>query len=45
MHWNTIESSGFGLLLFIVLCVNDLDEGTESKNSKSTDGSKIGSTE
>lgn len=43
MHWSTIESSGFGLLLFIVFCINDLDEGTESNNSKSADGTKIGS--
>lgn len=44
MHWSTTESSGFSLLLFIVFCVNDLDEGTESKNSKSADGTEIGST-
>lgn len=41
MHWSTIESSGFSLLLFIVICVNYLDECTESKNWKSADGSKI----
>lgn len=44
IHWSTIESSGFDLLLFIMFCVNDLDEGTVSKNSKSTGGTKIGST-
>jgi len=32
------------VLLFIVLCINDLDEGIESKNLKSADGTKIGST-
>lgn len=44
MHWSTIKSSGFSLLLLVVFCVNDLDERTESKNWKSADGSKIEST-
>lgn len=41
MLWSIKESSGFGLLLFIVFCVNYLDEGTGNKNSKSADDTKI----
>lgn len=43
IYWTIIESLSFGLLLFIVLC--SLEEGIESKKSKSADGTKIGSTE
>lgn len=43
IHWSTIESLSSGSFLFIVLC--SLEEGIESKISKSADGTKIGSTE
>lgn len=41
LHWNIIESSGFGLLLFIEFYVSYLDKGTGNKNSKSADVLKL----